>query len=80
MRSEIERYNAKFKSMGHERMWVRFQNAVANLATISHIALLTVASAFVAHFFHNRISLISLIMYYCQLQGFQMKKSFGLPL
>ena len=45
MRSEIERYNARFKNTGQERMWVKSQNAVANLSTIAHIALLAVASA-----------------------------------
>ncbi len=45
MRTEIERYNARFKKMGQERMWVKSQNAVANLSTIAHIALLAVASA-----------------------------------
>lgn len=45
LRSEIERYNARFKKMGQERMWVKSQNAVANLSSIAHIALLAVASA-----------------------------------
>lgn len=45
MRSEIERYNARFKSTGQERMWVKSHNAAANLSSIAHIALLAVASA-----------------------------------
>lgn len=45
MRTEIERYNARFKKMGQERMWVRSLNAVRNLSTFAHIALLAVATA-----------------------------------
>ncbi len=45
LRTEIERYNARFKQTGQERMWVRSFNAVRNLASIAHIALLAVASA-----------------------------------
>ena len=48
MRSEIERYNARFKNTGQERMWVKSHNAVANLSTLAHIALLAVASAAVS--------------------------------
>lgn len=45
LRSEIERYNARFKRTGQERLWVKSQHAAANLATLAHIALLAVASA-----------------------------------
>lgn len=45
MRSEIERYNARFKKMAQERMWVRSMNTVQNLSTIAHISLLAVATA-----------------------------------
>ncbi len=45
MRTEIERYNARFKKMGQERMWVCSLNAVRNLSTFAHIALLAVATA-----------------------------------
>jgi len=45
LRSEIERYNARFKQTGQERMWVRCENAVKNNATIAHISLLAVALA-----------------------------------
>ena len=43
MRTEIERYNARFKKTSQERMWVRSFNAVQNLASLAHIALLSVA-------------------------------------
>ncbi len=45
LRTECERYNSRFKSTGQERMWVRNQNSVANLNTIAHIALLSIAIA-----------------------------------
>lgn len=45
MRTEIERYNARFKKTGQERMWIRSFNAVQNLASLAHIALLSVAFA-----------------------------------
>lgn len=45
MRTEIERYNSRFKKMGQERMWVCSLNAVQNLSTFTHIALLAVATA-----------------------------------
>ena len=45
MRTEIERYNARFKKIGQERMWVRSFNAVQNLPSLAHIALLSVAFA-----------------------------------
>lgn len=45
LRSEIERYNSRFKQTGQERMWVRGENAVKNNASIAHIALLAVATA-----------------------------------
>lgn len=44
MRSEIERYNARFKKMGQERMWVRSFNAVQKLSTLTHVALLAAAA------------------------------------
>ena len=45
LRTEIERYNSRFKQTGQERMWVHGENAVRNMATIAHIALLSVAFA-----------------------------------
>lgn len=45
MRSEIERYNARFKATGLERLWIRSENAVKNMATLAHIALLAVATS-----------------------------------
>lgn len=45
LRTECERYNSRFKNTGQERMWVRNQNSVANLNTIAHIALLSIAIA-----------------------------------
>lgn len=45
LRTEAERYNARFKQTGQERLWVRSFNAAQNLNTIAHIALLTVAFA-----------------------------------
>ena len=43
LRTESERYNARFKQTGQERLWVRSFNAAQNLNTIAHIALLAVA-------------------------------------
>src|SRR5574344_972365 len=40
LRTEAERYNARFKQMGQERLWVHGINATRNLNTIAHIALL----------------------------------------
>lgn len=45
LRSECERYNSRFKAAGQERLWIRNGNSAANLNTISHIAVLTVALA-----------------------------------
>lgn len=45
MRTEIERYNSRFKQTGTERMWVRGGNAVRNMTTLAHISLLAVAIA-----------------------------------
>ena len=45
LRTEAERYNACFKQTGQERLWVHSENAVTNLNTIAHIALLAVAYA-----------------------------------
>lgn len=45
LRSECERYNSRFKAAGQERLWIRSGNSAANLNTISHIAVLTVALA-----------------------------------
>lgn len=45
LRTEAERYNARFKQTGQERLWVHRENAVTNLNTIAHIALLAVAYA-----------------------------------
>lgn len=48
MRTEIERYNSRFKSTDQERLWVHSKKAAQNLNTIAHIALLAVAYASVA--------------------------------
>ena len=45
LRTEAERYNARFKQTGQERAWVHSFNAVQNLNTIAHIALLAIAVA-----------------------------------
>ncbi len=45
LRTEVERYNARFKQTGQERLWIHGENAAKNLNTIAHIALLTVAYA-----------------------------------
>lgn len=45
LRTESERYNARFKQTGQERLWVHSENAAKNLNTIAHIALLAVAYA-----------------------------------
>lgn len=45
LRTEAERYNARFKQTGQERLWVHSENAAKNLNTIAHIALLAVAYA-----------------------------------
>lgn len=45
LRTECERYNARFKSTGQERLWVRNQQSAANLNTIAHISLLAIALA-----------------------------------
>jgi hypothetical protein len=43
LRTECERYNARFKATGQERLWVRNFNSVQNLNSFAHIALLAVA-------------------------------------
>jgi len=45
LRTEAERYNARFKQTGQERLWVHSFNAAQNLNSIAHIALLAVAFA-----------------------------------
>ena len=45
LRTEAERYNARFKATKQERLWVHSMNAAQNLNTIAHIALLSVAYA-----------------------------------
>lgn len=45
LRTECERYNARFKKAGQERMWVKNMNSVRNLNTFTHISLLGVAIA-----------------------------------
>lgn len=50
LRTEIERYNSRFKQTGQERLWIRGINAARNLNTIAHISLLTAAyAAIVTH-------------------------------
>lgn len=45
LRTEVERYNARFKQLGQERAWVHSFKAVSNLNTIAHISLLAIAYA-----------------------------------
>ena len=45
LRTEVERYNSRFKQTGCERVFVRNEKSVANLNTIAHITLLAVALA-----------------------------------
>jgi hypothetical protein len=45
LRTECERYNARFKKAGQERMWVKNVHSVENLNTFTHISLLAVAIA-----------------------------------
>lgn len=45
LRTEIERYNSRFKQAGCERVFVRNGNSVKNLKTLAHISLLAVAIA-----------------------------------
>lgn len=45
LRTECERYNARFKSTGQERLWVRNAKSSENLNSIAHISLLAVALA-----------------------------------
>lgn len=45
LRTEAERYNARFKATKQERLWVHSLNAAKNLNTVAHIALLAVAYA-----------------------------------
>lgn len=42
LRTEIEQYTSRFKSIGQERLWVHSKKATQNLNTIVHIALLAV--------------------------------------
>lgn len=45
LRTEAERYNARFKQTGQERLWVHGFHAAQNLNSVAHIALLAVACA-----------------------------------
>jgi hypothetical protein len=45
LRTECERYNARFKSTGQERLWVRNADSAANLNSVAHISLLAIALA-----------------------------------
>ena len=45
MRTEIERYNSRFKSTGQERLWIHRFNAARNLNSVAHIAILATAVA-----------------------------------
>ena len=54
LRTEAERYNARFKQTGQERLWGHSENAAKNLNTIAHIALLAVAyAAFITNSNHS---------------------------
>ena len=48
LRTECERYNARFKSTGQERLWVHNAKSAANLNSLAHIAALLIAVAAVA--------------------------------
>ncbi|MDY4976131.1 MAG: transposase [Clostridia bacterium] len=43
LRTEVERYNSRFKQAGCERVFVRNGNSTKNLNTIAHISLLSIA-------------------------------------
>lgn len=58
LRTEIERYNSRFKQTGQERLWVHGMNAAQNLNTIAHISLL--AAAYAAIVTHSSCSYRSL--------------------
>lgn len=45
LRTECERYNARFKQAAQECMWVKNMNSVRNLNAVTHISLLTIAIA-----------------------------------
>lgn len=45
LRTECERYNSRFKAAGQERLWIRNGQSAANLNTIAHISLLSIALA-----------------------------------
>lgn len=45
LRTECERYNARFKSTGQERLWIRNATSATNLNSIAHISLLAIALA-----------------------------------
>ena len=45
LRTEAERYNARFKMTGQERLWVHSFKSAQNLNSIAHIALLAIAYA-----------------------------------
>ena len=45
MRTEIERYNSRFKSTDQERLWIHGFNAARNLNSVAHIAILATAVA-----------------------------------
>ncbi|MEN2262434.1 transposase [Enterococcus faecalis] len=45
LRTECERYNARFKNADQERMWVKNINSFRNLSTFTHISLLSIAIA-----------------------------------
>lgn len=48
LRSECERYNARFKDTGQARLWIHNGSSAENLNTIAHIAALTIALAAVS--------------------------------
>lgn len=58
LRTEIERYNSRFKQTGQERLWIHGMNAARNLNTIAHISLL--AAAYAAIVTHSSCSYRSL--------------------
>jgi len=45
LRTEVERYNSRFKTAGCERVFVRNGKSVKNINTLAHISLLSIAIA-----------------------------------
>ena len=71
LRTECERYNSRLKNTGQERMWVRNQQSVANLNTITHFrrsgAYVSFAMPELQLFFKSGFQPPDLIFYQCVL-------------